>query len=322
MKVGYVLLSVVVAVTLMAGPASAQRPICVELAHVGDDVTMTWRDEEGAIAGDYESVELYIAGIGVADVTPGDPGSATFPWDDALETSDFAQLVLQDDGGEETESRIYFAVPYEVDPARIDMGYDTPAEAIEAGGNCEAPVILAPCAKICPPNAAVGEEITMTLLDAEGNPINKQQHLDAGYAWCWFFVMDHRGYPDGINVTEGNIEATMNDAGGVVMTMTQEMKDTLDDAPNTEFSMGVEDPGGFMIGPWLEGIDDGGVATMLTTGLAGLECGDASCAEAEPSPEPVTSGAPVAGMLGLGLAAAACALGGAMTLRKTQFTVR
>ena len=33
-------------------------------------------------------------------------------------------------------------------------------------------------------------------------------------------------------------------------------------------------------------------------------------------PPPVTEGAPVAGMLGLGLVAAACALGGAMTLRK------
>ncbi len=43
--------------------------------------------------------------------------------------------------------------------------------------------------------------------------------------------------------------------------------------------------------------------------------------EPEPLPEPVTSGAPVAGMLGLGLAAAACALGGAMTLRKKQFQV-
>jgi len=38
--------------------------------------------------------------------------------------------------------------------------------------------------------------------------------------------------------------------------------------------------------------------------------------EGEPAAPPVTSGAPVAGMMGLGLAAAACALGGALTLRK------
>jgi hypothetical protein len=55
-----------------------------------------------------------------------------------LETSDFAQLVLQNDAGEDEESRIYFAVPYDVAADRIDMGFDTPAEAIDAGGNCPA----------------------------------------------------------------------------------------------------------------------------------------------------------------------------------------
>jgi hypothetical protein len=114
-------------------------PTCVDLGVDGDNVTMTWRDAFGDIAEDYEAVELFIAGaIGLADITAGAAGSATFPWDDSLETSDFAQLVLQNDAGEDEESRIYFAVPYEVAADRIDMGFDTPAEAIDAGGNCPA----------------------------------------------------------------------------------------------------------------------------------------------------------------------------------------
>jgi len=61
--------------------------------------------------------------------------------------------------------------------------------------------------------------------------------------------------------------------------------------------------------------NEGGVMYILIAESAG--------AEGEPEPEgeidyppPETEGTPVAGMLGLGLVAAACALGGAMTLRK------
>jgi len=59
-------------------------------------------------------------------------------------------------------------------------------------------------------------------------------------------------------------------------------------------------------------------ASMLS--IEGIDFSDGEtlvCLTLEyPPPPPVTEGAPVAGMLGLGLAAAACALGGALTLRK------
>ena len=260
MKVRYwILLTAVVAVALMSGPASAQPgyPICVELAHVGDDVTMTWRDEDGAIAADYEAVELYIAEIGLAEITPGDPGSATFPWDDALETSDFAQLVLQDDGGEETESRIYFAVPYEVLPERIDMGYDTPAEAIEAGGNCEEVEPPAPevSARITGPhNADPGDSVVLTAV-AEG--------FDEGtetYLW--------------------------NDASTAA---------TLD--------LGVVDAG------------DTGVYTCTVGGDAGGEAADPVEASFTLW---VGVATPLAGGLGLGLLVGACALAGAVSIRRKK----
>ena len=72
--------------------------------------------------------------------------------------------------------------------------------------------------------------------------------------------------------------------------------------------------------------DDFGLYRMMHQGYPGyfILCpGGAAPEEGEPAaegeidyPPPVTEGAPVAGMLGLGLVAAACALGTAVTLRK------
>jgi hypothetical protein len=248
---------------MLGGGAPGGYPICVELGRDGDDVTMTWRDAEGAIAGDYEAVELYIAGIGVAEVTPGDPGSATFPWDDALESSDFAQLVLQDDGGEETESRIYFAVPYEVLPERIDMGYDTPAEAIEAGGNCEGvepppppPVrIEGPGHKLL-----VGAELVLVMNPGDIDP--------TGWEW-WRNGEDLGETSDTFSI--GSV--TTDDTGSYSCVITY---------------------------------DDGG--------------GDAAYAEVEPSYYVwvTEAGLPLAGGLGLGLIAGACALAGVVAIRRKK----
>jgi len=56
--------------------------------------------------------------------------------------------------------------------------------------------------------------------------------------------------------------------------------------------------------------------TMSDTPEEGMLGGAEGEGEGEPGPPPVPEGMPVAGMLGLGLVAAACALGGALTLRK------
>ena len=65
---------------------------------------------------------------------------------------------------------------------------------------------------------------------------------------------------------------------------------------------------------------DGDVAIVLSYTGTGTVIYDDICVFGEPPEQyagsPEASGAPVAGMLGLGLVAAACALGGAMTLRK------
>ena len=127
--------------TVVAGGAGGGGyPTCVSLELDGDTVTMTWRDDDNLISDGYEVRELWTPSLGLAEITPGAAGSATFAWDPDAGDDDFAQLVLDEIGCEDcyaTESRIYFAVPYEAAEERIDMGFDTLGEAIAAGGSCE-----------------------------------------------------------------------------------------------------------------------------------------------------------------------------------------
>ena len=123
-----------------AGGGGGGYPTCVSLELDGDTVTMTWRDDDNLISDGYEVRELWTPSLGLAEITPGAAGSATFAWDPDAGDDDFAQLVLDEIGCEDcyaTESRIYFAVPYEAAEERIDMGFDTLGEAIAAGGSCE-----------------------------------------------------------------------------------------------------------------------------------------------------------------------------------------
>jgi hypothetical protein len=120
-------------------------PTCVSLELDGDTVTMTWRDDANLISDGYEVRELWTPTLSLATITPGAAGSASFVWDPDAADDDFGQLVLDeigcvDSACEDTESRIYFAVPYDIAEDRIDMGFDTLGEAIAAGGSCEGAV--------------------------------------------------------------------------------------------------------------------------------------------------------------------------------------
>ena len=148
-------------------------------------------------------------------------GSVTFgPWTqemlDAVEWDSFTWA----DGG--LEMAFTFST--------WDGPHTSVAAAMAAGEGCaDIPVqTIAPCVLVCPADAAVDETIHAYFLDEEGAVITRQEHLDAGYTWCFFFVMDTIAvYPDNINGNDGDIETTMTPEGGVPLTMTQNMKELI-----------------------------------------------------------------------------------------------
>ena len=166
---------------------------------------------------------------------------------------------------------------------------------LEPGGGAQEPEA---CVQVSPSPPVVDEEVTVWLfVDGETTPIGPS--FEPMCIW------------DGDEICLG--EGLVGD-GSLVFTWTQAMQDLVADPYATVgiwADLCAPDP------PWE--CDPGALAEMpISEFVAG---GGDACADLEPvpyvpPPPPQTEGAPVAGMLGLGLVAAACALGGAMTLRK------
>jgi len=136
----------------------------------------------------------------------------------------------------------------------------------------------APCAIVCPPGAGVGETVTAYLLDEEGNVLTRQDHLDAGFYWCFFTIFTEA---EGEQFVDGPITEVMLEDGGIEHTVAQDWLDASDDNMYTEgggaFWIGVEDPGNYMVATW--GAEGGGVATLLETGVGGDNCAEGAGCE-------------------------------------------
>jgi len=175
---------------------------------------------------------------------------------------------------------------------------------------------------LCPAGAGAGDTVTGYIV-FDGEIQTRADFEAVGHNVAWLYINGDTG-PSIYDA----LDVAMAEDGGISVDLPGDF------SPGTSLACGAANDDGWPAGVEMAAAaETADVATALADGYFG-DVGGASCAgggaegegegesegesegEGEPAAPPVTSGAPVAGMMGLGLAAAACALGGALTLRK------